>query len=104
MMFGPFHRLTDSADEVQKVLDSGELWGASPTNFFQSDIPKVKAYDGKLPKGATGFEFETPVRPDQGHVPGKPTWAAKPKRTGIRSDGTFAKIKVKVLRQTVMIR
>jgi len=103
-MYGPFHRLTDSADEVRKVLDSGELWGMAPRNFFQSDIPKVKAYDGKLPSGAKGIEFETPVPPDAGHVPGKPTWAAKPKRAGIASDGVYAKIKVKILRETVMVR
>jgi hypothetical protein len=102
-MFGPFHRLTNSADEVRKVLVSDELWGKSPGNFFQSDIPKVKAYDGKLPDGAKGFEFETPAKPDHGHVPGKPTWAAKPKRSGVESDSAFAKIKVHVLRQTVII-
>jgi hypothetical protein len=102
-MYGPFYRLTDSLDEVRKVLDSGELWGMSPRNIFQSDIAKVKAFAGKLPRGAKGFEFETAVRPDDGHVPGKPTWAAEPKRDGIKSEGAYAKIKVKVLRQTVTV-
>src|SRR5688572_25026860 len=101
-MFGPFHRLTASQEEVQEVLDSGELWGTSPRNVFQSDIPKVKAYDGRLPDGEMGFEFETGVRPDYGHVAGKPTWAAKPKRSGVRIEGDFAKIKVRILRQTVI--
>lgn len=103
MKFGPFHRLTSSKEEVQSVLNSGELWGASPRNFFQSDIPKVKAFDGPLPAGEQGFEFETDVRPDRGHVPGKPTWAAKPRRAGIASDSEYAKIKVRVLRQTVIL-
>lgn len=103
MPFGPFHRLTNSQEEVQKVLDSGEIWGRSPRNIFQSDIPKVKAYAGPLPSGVEGFEFETDVRPDVGHVPDKPTWAAKPKRTGIESDGVYAKIKVRILRQTVIL-
>ena len=102
-MYGPFHRLVDSPDEVRKILDSGEIWGTAPRNFFQSDIPKVKAYAGKLPTDAKGIEFETAVRPDHGHVPGKPTWAAKPKRAGIRCDGHYAKIKVHVLRQTVIV-
>jgi hypothetical protein len=102
-MYGPFHRLTDSADEVRKVLDSGELWGMAQRNFFQSDIPKSKAYAGKLPSGANGFEFETEVPPDEGHVPDKPTWAAEPKRHGVESDGVHAKIKVKVLRHTFIL-
>lgn len=35
---------------------------------------KVKAYKGPLPAGEQGFEFTTPVEPDPGHVPDKPTW------------------------------
>ena len=101
-MYGPFHRLIDSPDEDCKILQSEEIWGMAPKNIFQSDIPKVKAYDGKLPPGAMGIEFETDVRPDSGHVPGKPTWSAKPKRAGIESDGDYAKIKVHILRQTVI--
>jgi hypothetical protein len=101
-MFGPYYRIA-SKEEVQKVLDSGELWGEAPKNFFKSDVPKVKAYEGNLPDGEIGFEFETPVCPDPGHVPNKPTWSAKPKRAGIQSDGVFAKIKVRVLRQNVIV-
>jgi len=101
-MYGPFHRLIDSPDEVRMILESKEIWGMAPRNLFQSDIPKVKAYDGKLPAEARGIEFETEVQPDSGHVPGKPTWSAKPKRAGIRCDGDYAKIKVHVLRQTVI--
>jgi hypothetical protein len=100
-MYGPFHRLNDSPEEVRKILESNEIWGTSPRNFLQSDIPKVKAYDGKLPADAKGIEFETEIPPDSGHVPGKPTWSAKPKRKGVASDGDYAKIKVRVLRQTV---
>jgi hypothetical protein len=101
-MYGPFHRLNDSPDNVRKILDSGEIWGMTPRGIFQSDIPKVKAYDGELPSGQTGIEFETEVKPDSGHVPGKPTWSVKPKRAGVVHDGDCAKIKVRVLRQTVI--
>ena len=76
--------------------------GAWHRCIFQSDIPKVKAYDGELPSGQTGIEFETEVKPDSGHVPGKPTWSVKPKRAGVVHDGDCAKIKVRVLRQTVI--
>jgi hypothetical protein len=73
--YGPFHRLGDSAEAIDSIKSSGELRGNPPTNFFQSDIPKVKAYDGPLLAGAKGFEFTTPIAPDVGHVPGKPTWS-----------------------------
>lgn len=102
-MFGPFHRLTSSLDEVRIILQTGEIWGATPRNIFQSDIPKVKAYVGPLPSGTTGIEFETEIAPDAGHVPGKPTWSATPERPGVTCDGDYAKIKVHVLRQTVIL-
>lgn len=83
--YGPFHRLGDSAEAVQGIRASGELRGNPPTNFFRSDIPKVKAYEGALPPGAKGFEFTTPVAPDRGHVPGKPTWS--PGTPGVQERG-----------------
>ena len=101
-MYGPFHRLNDSPDDVRKILATGEIWGLPPRGIFKSDIPKVKAYDGELPPDETGIEFETEVKPDSGHVPGKPTWSAKPKSAGVPYDGDYAKIKVRVLRQTVI--
>ena len=97
-MYGPFHRLGDSAEVIQKICGSGELWGLPPRNFFHSDIASAKAYSGPLPDGAIGFEFETEVPPDAGHVPGRPNWSAEPPRAGIAFDGTWAKIKIRVLR------
>lgn len=73
--YGPFHRLGDSAESIKGILISGELRGNPPTHIFRSDIPKVQAYEGPLPEGYKGFEFLTPVAPDAGHVPGKPTWS-----------------------------
>jgi hypothetical protein len=101
-MYGPFHRLVDSPELARKIMASNELWGKSPRNIFQSDIPKVKAYAGPLPPDAIGIEFETEVRPDNGCVPTKPTWSAKPRRRGIECDGEYAKIKVNILKQTVI--
>jgi hypothetical protein len=102
-MYGPFHRLNDPPEVVREILESGELWGRPSAHIFQSDIPKVKAYAGPLPAGAVGIEFETEVPPDNGHVPGKPTWSATPERAGVTCDGDYAKIKVHVLRQTVIL-
>src|SRR5471032_1029728 len=102
-MYGPFHRLTNSSKEVRKILATGALCDMAPRNYFCIDIPQVKDYAGDLPPCAKGIEFETAVEPDHGHVPGKPTWAATPERPGVSSDGVYAKIKVQVLRQTVII-
>ena len=96
-MFGPFYR-TDPPDIIRKVVASGEVWGASPRNYFQSDIPKVKAYAGHLPDGVVGFEFETAVEPDKGGVPGKPTWSYNKKRPGVVLAADYARISVKVLK------
>lgn len=102
-MFGPFHRVNDPPEVVRKILESGEIWGTTPRNVFQSAIPKVKAYAGPLPVGISGIEFETQVPPDEGGVPDKPTWSAIPKRAGIKCEGDYAKIKVRVRQQTVII-
>ena len=97
-MFGPFHRLGDSQEVIRKIRESGELWGAAPRNSFQSAIAKVKGYAGPLLDGAQGFEFETEVQPDPGHVPAKPTWSPGPDRPDVAFDGTYAKIKIIVLK------
>ena len=41
-MPGPFHRFNDSPETVKKILESGELWGQSPSNIAASDFPKVR--------------------------------------------------------------
>jgi hypothetical protein len=97
-MYGPFHRMGDSEEVIRKIRESGELWGLPARNSFQSDIAAAKAYAGPLPDGAQGIEFETEVPPDRGHVPGQPIWSVVPPRAGIVFDGTWAKIKVRVLR------
>jgi hypothetical protein len=61
-----FHRKaspsqTAAVAEAQRA--SGEIWGKAPRNFYQSDIPKVKAFRGPLPAGTEGIEFTTNVRP-----------------------------------------
>lgn len=73
--YGPFHRLGDSPAAIQSIRASGEIFGNPARNTHQSHIPKVRAYLGSLPAGAHGFEFTTPIAPDIGHVPWKPTWS-----------------------------
>lgn len=74
--------------------------GGVARNFFQSHICKVKAYDGPLPPGESGFEFTTSVLPDPGHVPGKPTWRTGRPGVRCRSIGgeSFAVIPCTVLK------
>lgn len=100
-MFGPFYRVGDSPATVKKIMETGELRGRAPRNIFQSDVPKVKAYAGHLPRGVTGFEFETDVEPDSGCVPDKPTWS-NGGRVGVTIEGGDAKIRVRILKQNVL--
>jgi len=110
-MYGPFHRINDSPETVRKITESGELWGQSPRNIGASDFPKVKAYEGKLPAGRLGIEFETEVEPDEGTPPGQPMWSMESGHPGIeRVEVTvegrlkeYVKIKVRLLRQTVIV-
>jgi hypothetical protein len=75
--FGPYHRLGDSSENVANIAATGELRGSPPRNFYQSDIPAVKAYEGPLPAGQKGFEFTTPVAPDTGSAPGRAIWSTQ---------------------------
>ena len=84
-MYGPFYRVNDTPEVVRHILATGELWGTKPGNYFRSDTPKVKAYQGKLPDGAKGIEFETDIAPDTGSVPGQPVWSNAPARPGPES-------------------
>lgn len=90
-----YHRL-QTGPALRLIAQSGELWGQPAQNIFRSDIPKVKAYLGPLPEGASGVEFTADVAPDPGSVPGKPTWSGP--RPGVEVEGDFARIKITVLK------
>jgi hypothetical protein len=95
-MFGPYHRRIDPPDLIEKIAKTGELKGSWPRNIFQSDIPKVKAFKGPLPKDTRGFEFETDVPPDAGCPPDQAYWSDG--RPGVTGESDFVKIKVHVLK------
>ncbi|NJM76075.1 MAG: hypothetical protein HC852_10125 [Acaryochloridaceae cyanobacterium RU_4_10] len=99
-----YHRLespTQTPAIAQLQKKSMELWGSPPHNTYQSDIPKVKAYEGSLPKRARGIEFTTDIEPDSGTPPGKGVcWSNLQKgvRIAEKEDGrTYAIIKVLTL-------
>jgi hypothetical protein len=60
-------------------------------------VPAVKAYPGPLPSGVRGIEFTTDIAPDH-HPPGWVHWIGP--RTGVIVQGGFAKIQVKVTKNT----
>ncbi len=80
-------------EDIQKQIESGEIWGKAPKNIYHSNIPKVKAFS-KRPKGrnARGIMFRTDIPPDSGGVPGQATWSGG--RNGGRIEGKYAKMKV----------
>ncbi|MGA6136394.1 RHS repeat domain-containing protein [Acinetobacter dispersus] len=73
-LYGPFHRMGDSMESIQSIKGSQQIFGNPPTNFYASDIAKVKAYQGQLPAGKQGFEFYTPVKPNGGGMDGRALW------------------------------
>jgi len=74
--YGPFWR-SDLPATVEAIVKTGEVWGQAPRNFFNSSIPKVKAYLGHIPAGTTDVEFYTNVPPDPHGIPGRPTWSGR---------------------------
>ena len=93
-----YHRLESSTQTVavsalQKA--TGEIWGTVPR---YGDRPSVKAYPGRLPKGARGIEFTTEVSPDPTDHPRIVTWSGP--RTGVFVDGNWARIGVTMLKNT----
>ena len=88
-LYGPFyHSATD--DVVKKIKESSELWGQAPRNYFGSNFPKAKAWDGPLPDGINGVEFFTSVKPDTWIENGLVLW------TGVEFED-WAKIAIEVV-------
>ena len=97
MSYGPFHRLrspTQTDEDADLQAATSELWGR-PRQF--SDIPQVQAWVGPLPEGESGVEFTTAVPPDPFLPPGHARWTGP--RDGVRVEGEFAKISVRLTRQ-----
>ncbi len=90
-----YHRYltpTQTEEDIKMQLQSLEIWGKAAKNIYQSDIPKVKAYVGKIPPGKVGIEFTTNVSPDPNTPPHLATWSGN--RPGVRTEGNYAKLKV----------
>lgn len=99
-----YHRIQsrqpNDVETARMQIASQELWGGPSRGFFQSDIPKVKAYLNNLPQGkdgmliSSGIEFTTTVEPDRCTRPGLLYWSGE--REGVRTEDGYAKIKVRI--------
>lgn len=90
-----YHRYitpTQTDADIEMQIESLEIWGKAAQNVYQSDIPKVKAYVGKIPSGREGIEFTTDVPPDPNTPPHLAYWSGD--RPGVRTEGDYAKLKV----------
>jgi hypothetical protein len=94
-----YHRLkspTQTKEDAIKQQLSMEIEGLPERNISQSHIPKAKAYEGSLPIGAEGIEFNTEIEPDRGGRPGKPCWSGP--RLGVTVDEDRARLKIASIR------
>ena len=74
MKHGPFHRRespTQTPKDALVQVASGEIWGKAARG---SDLPAVKAYNGGLPPGERGINFETAVAPHHLGTPFESKW------------------------------
>jgi hypothetical protein len=97
-----YHRLespTQTPEDAAKQEATGEIWGRAARG---SDLAKVKAYAGPLPAGRKGIEFTTDMPPDEGCPPDLPTWRAG--REGVTVEGDYARISVRVTKNTQRLR
>lgn len=92
-----YHRLKSSTQTIEDAIKQQEsmmIEGFPERNIAQSDIPKAKAYDGSLPDGEEGIEFDVP--PDNGSRPGKPCWSGP--RPGVMLEDDRAQLKIQSIR------
>ena len=88
-----FHRIespTQTAADAIAQERTNEIWGRESR---YSDVPRVKAYVGQLPRDKRGIEFDTDVSPDGGSPPGQATWTGP--RVGVVVEAGFAKVSVR---------
>jgi len=79
---------------------TGEIWGSCNRAASGGESPflSVDAYVGPLGEGEKGIEFTTDVPPDRNTPPHHARWTGP--RDGVIVEGPYAKIKVKVTKNT----
>ena len=94
-VLGVYYRLqtpTQTDADIKMQIESLEIWGKAAKNVYQSDIPKVKAYVGKIPLGKVEIEFTTDVPPDPNTPPHLAYWSGD--CDGVRTEDGYAKLRV----------
>jgi hypothetical protein len=92
---------SQTAEVARRQIESQEIWGGPCRNFMYSDIPKVKAFLGELPKKKDqeikerGIEFKTNAEPDRGLPRGIILWSGN--REGVITKDDYARIKVEII-------
>jgi hypothetical protein len=98
---------SQTAKDARAQIESQEMWGGPFRNYMGgSDIPRVKAYNNKLPllkdlkTQKSGIEFRTLVKVDSYH-PHFAYWSIDPndpttEREGLWNEDGYAKIKVTI--------
>ncbi len=99
-----FHHKTVNDDIVDKIVQSGELFGYQRKNNFAGGLfdmpPAAKAVRGKLPAGMSGVEFTTAVLPDKNGHPMEAIWSGDRPDVETRIDSfgnPYAVIKISVI-------
>jgi hypothetical protein len=93
LLYGPFYRIETDLTAIELQIQSQEIWGKVPRNYYQGINPAVKAYTTWIGgTGARGIKFKTDVPPDEGTPPHLALWSGD--RPGVYIEGEYAKIRV----------
>jgi WD40 repeat protein len=90
-----YHRLEAPSQTIEMAElqeERLEIWGGLSRNYHNSEIPKVQAHLGSLPKGSRGIEFTTNIPPDLGSHPAIVQWSGS--REGLIIEGDIAILKI----------
>ena len=98
-----YHRresTTQTPDIARMMEESGELWGkGNRMSGGGRGSPTASAYEGPLPDGARGVEFQTDVPPRDGTPPGIAEWlGGMPGVSAVQGD--YVRIPIRVTKNT----
>ena len=88
MIFYRVESPTQTAEDAARQEELREIRSAAKGSLAS----RIRAYTGRMPKGARGVEFDTDVPPDDGSPPGEARWTGP--RLGIVVEDDVAKLSV----------
>ena len=87
-----YHRPESPTQTPENAARQQQLLEVRAVAMRGTTVTRVRAYVGRLPKGARGVEFDTDVTPDEGSPPGEARWTGP--RLGIVVEDRVAKLSV----------